>query len=43
MAGNSRARFVRYLLVRHGAGTDDFLFGHARRPHIVFALLKSVP
>jgi hypothetical protein len=43
MAGNSRARFVHYLLVRHGAGVDDFRLGHARRLDIVFALLESVP
>jgi hypothetical protein len=43
MANNSRARFVHYLLVRHGAGAGNFLLGHARGLYIVFALLESVP
>ena len=43
MAGNSCARFVHYLLVRHGAGPGDFRLGHARRLYIVLALLEPVP
>lgn len=43
MAGNSRARFVHDLLVRHSAGADDFCLSHARCLYIVFALLESVP